>query len=94
VDPVTPSSTGDKQREHLVQCDKFILDRLQLSEPHIVPNDNRFHILAVVEGSVSIASHKQNFNLPRGGTVLVPATTREVKIAPQDRAVVLDMYLP
>jgi mannose-6-phosphate isomerase len=94
VDPVTPSSTDDKQRQRLVQCDKFILDHLRLSEPCKFPDDNRFHILAVVEGAVSITSQDQNFNLPRGGTLLVPATTPEVKIAPQGRAVVLDMYLP
>ncbi len=94
VDPVTPSSTGDEQRERLVQCDKFILDRLRLSEPYKLPDDNRFHILAVVEGALSITSQGQNFDLPRGGTVLVPAATREGKITPKDRAVVLDMYLP
>ena len=94
VNPVTPSSTGDKQCERLVQCDKFILDRLRLSEPHALPDDDRFHIVAVVEGAVSIASESENFNLPRGGTVLISATAREVKLSPQGRVVVLDMYLP
>jgi mannose-6-phosphate isomerase len=94
VNPVTPTTTDDHNTEHLVQCDKFILTRLRLSATHSIPNDNRFHILAVVEGAVSINSERGNCNLQRGDTVLIPATTREVKIAPQDQAVLLDMYLP
>ncbi len=94
VNPVTPTMTGEHGVEHLVQCDKFILDRLRLSDSHLLPHDNRFHILAIAEGAVSINTNSENCNLKRGGTVLIPATTREVKIAPQGRAVVLDMYLP
>lgn len=94
VDPVVPSPTADPNIEHLAKCDKFALDRLRLSAPHTLSNDERFHILAVVEGSISVTSQDQNLDLPRGGTLLVPATTRDVKISPQDRATVLDMYLP
>jgi mannose-6-phosphate isomerase len=94
VDPIIPSSTADPKVEHLAKCDKFVLDRLRLSEPRTLANDDRFHILAVVEGSISVTSPNQNFELSRGGTVLAPATTRKVKILPRDRAVVLDMYLP
>ena len=31
-------------------CDKFILDRWTLRAPQRLPRDDRFHILAVVEG--------------------------------------------
>jgi mannose-6-phosphate isomerase len=94
VNPVTPLATSERDIEHLVQCEKFILDRLRLSASHALPNDNRFHILAVVEGAVSIHTNNENCNLKRGGTVLIPATTRDVKITPQDPAVILDMYSP
>jgi mannose-6-phosphate isomerase len=93
VNPVTPITTNDHV-ERLVQCEKFILDRLRLSASHALAIDNRFHILTVVEGTASINTHIQNYDLQRGGTVLVPATTRNVKIASQGRAVLLDMYLP
>jgi mannose-6-phosphate isomerase class I len=93
VNPIAPTTTNDHV-ERLIQCDKFILDRLRLSASHSLPNDNRFHILAVVEGAVSISADDEDCNLKRGGTALIPATTREVKIVPQDRAVLLDMYLP
>jgi mannose-6-phosphate isomerase len=94
VNPVTPTSNGDPDIEHLVQCDKFILDRLRLTASHTLPDDNRFHILAVVDGAVSINTTSGNYNLQRGGTVLVPATTREAKISPRGKAVLLDTYLP
>jgi mannose-6-phosphate isomerase len=94
VNAVTPARTNEYGIEHLIQCDKFVLDRLRLSAPHTPPNDNRFHILSVVEGAVSIGTKNENCNLQRGNTVLVPATTDEVKITPRGGAVVLDMYLP
>jgi hypothetical protein len=59
-----------------------------------LPDDNQFHIFAVVESGVSINTNSENRNLRRGGTLLAPATTREVRISPQDQAVLLDMYLP
>lgn len=94
VNPATPSTIDEHGIERLVQCDKFILDRLRLSASHTLPHDSRFHILAVIEGAVSINANNENCNLKRGGTLLIPATTREVKIAPEGRAVLLDMYLP
>jgi mannose-6-phosphate isomerase len=94
VNPVKQLQTGQQGVEHLVQCDKFVLDRLRLSASHTRPGDNRFHILAVIEGAVSIEAHDGKCDLHRGGTALVPATTRGVKIVPQDEAVLLDMYLP
>lgn len=94
VNAVTPTATSEQQVERLVQCDKFVLDRWHLTAPRALANDNRFHILAVVEGSVAIESDDSSCILKRGGTILLPATTREVKIVPHERAVVLDMYLP
>jgi mannose-6-phosphate isomerase len=94
VNPITPISTGEHDIERLVQCDKFVLDRFRISEPHTLPEDSRFHILAVVDGAVSVTAKNENSKFQRGGTVLLPATTRDVKIAPQGQAVLLDMYLP
>jgi mannose-6-phosphate isomerase len=94
VNAVTPTLTSEHGIEHLVQCDKFILDRWRLSAPHTQANDNRFHILAVVEGAVSVSTKNETCNLQRGNTVLVPAAASDVKITPQGGAVVLDMYLP
>src|SRR3954469_10027948 len=54
VNAVTQTLTSEHGIELLVRCDKFILDRWRLSVPHTPPDDNCFHILAVVEGAVSI----------------------------------------
>jgi mannose-6-phosphate isomerase len=94
VNAIVPAATSDSEIERLVRCDKFTLDRLRLSASHSLSDDNRFHILAVVEGAISVSTNNDSCNLARGGTTLVPATTREVRISPQGPAVVLDMYLP
>jgi mannose-6-phosphate isomerase len=94
VDPVTPAATSDPEIERLVQCDKFVLDRWRFNNLHMLPDDNQFHIFAVVKGSLSINANSKNCSLRRGGTLLVPATTRGVRISPQDQAVLIDMYLP
>jgi mannose-6-phosphate isomerase len=93
VNPITPKRAANHGIERLVQCDKFILDRLRLSGPHALPSDDRFHILAIIEGSVLINTNNGDVALRRGGTLLIPATTRDVKISPENRAVLLDMYL-
>jgi mannose-6-phosphate isomerase len=94
VNPVAPLATGERDIERLVKCDKFVLDRWRLNTSRNLPDDNRFHILAVVDGNLSLTANDATCNIGRGGTVLVPATTREVKISAPDRAVILDMYLP
>lgn len=94
VNPVQPSKTDSPDVERLVSCDKFILDRRTVRDPQSIPRDDRFHILAVVDGGVALHSNGAIESLQRGDTVLIPASTHDVKIAGQGNAVVLDMYLP
>jgi mannose-6-phosphate isomerase len=94
VNSVKPKPTSNPNSERLVQCDKFVLDRLELSAPHTLPNDDRFHILAVIEGDCLVRNTDEHFNLRRGETILIPATTRDICLSPPSEAVVLDMYLP
>jgi mannose-6-phosphate isomerase class I len=58
-----------------------------------LPHDDRFHILAVVAGSVSLSAAHDNQNLRRGDSILIPASADNIEITPQGRAVLLDMYL-
>jgi mannose-6-phosphate isomerase len=94
VDAVATKSQQNEPIERLVACDKFVLDRWQLDATQSLAHDNRFHILTVVEGSAAISSSGNRFTLPRGGTTLIPATTRPVEVKAQGKAVVLDIYLP
>jgi mannose-6-phosphate isomerase len=94
VNPVTPEATNAPGVERLVACDKFILGRRTLRAPQSIPSDDRFHILAVVDGGVDLHSAANTQALKRGDTVLIPASSQGAEIAGQGRATVLDMYLP
>ena len=84
IQPQTPQATVESQRERLVDCDKFVLDRLHPSStPTSVGGDGRFHILATVSGAAELtwndATHVSNDSTKRrldcGATTLIPATT-------------------
>jgi mannose-6-phosphate isomerase len=94
VAPVVSRPTDRPGVERLVQCDKFVLDRWQFASSQHTASDDRFHILAVIEGTVTVTANGSRHELRRGGTLLVPARCGPVAITPQGRAVVLDMYLP
>jgi mannose-6-phosphate isomerase len=95
--PVGPQSPLPTDRPHvrrLVACDKFVLDRWSFSDPQPAGGDDRFHILAVVEGAVSVAGDPTDEPLVRGQTLLLPASLGPVRLTPHAPAVLLDMYLP
>lgn len=81
--------TIDDARERLVDCDKFVLDRLTLAKPQTIGGDERFHLLVVIEGSISLG----DASLSAGETCLLPAAAGAVEVVPQGRAVVLDVCL-
>jgi mannose-6-phosphate isomerase len=94
VNPVRPTATGRKGVQRLAACDKFVLDRHQLDVSDRQPVDDRFHILAVVEGQIALQGEGGDHSLQRGASILIPASADEVLITPRGRATVLDMYLP
>ena len=94
VKPVAPTSTDRSGVERLVSCDKFILDRWTVDTVERLSHDDRFQILAVIEGEVSLSAGNDKERLRRGDSILIPASANDVEIAPQGRAVLLDMYLP
>lgn len=89
-----PTATDAAGVERLVVCDKFVLDRRNIDSLQRVSYDDRFHILAVVDGDVSLMAGGDVQRLRRGDSVLLPASVREVEIAARGRATLLDMYLP
>ena len=94
VDPRQPQPTEQPNVERLVSCDKFVLDRWRIRDGRRLVSENRFHILAVIEGQATLQSEKGAYKLRRGDTLLVVACCHEVEIEPQDSAVLLDIYLP
>jgi mannose-6-phosphate isomerase len=95
--PVNPSvalPTDDPRVERLVECKSFVLDRWKLSDPATIGGDNRFHLLAVLEGEIRIVGNQVESLIRRGGTILLPACVGACAIEPASSATILDMYLP
>ncbi len=89
-----PAPAGNTRRERLVDCDRFVLDRWAIAGDDRVGGDDRFHILAVLEGTLAIDGDPAAEPLARGGVVLLPAALGAVGIRPSPEAVFLDAYLP
>jgi mannose-6-phosphate isomerase len=94
VEPVVPTARGIGGDERLVECDKFVLDRRMIKNARTISDDDRFHFLAVIEGSVEVTFNDDRKALKRGGTILIPASSQGAQIQSADGAKVLDMYLP
>jgi mannose-6-phosphate isomerase len=94
INPARPVATEIPQRERLVSCDKFVLDRWRLTTSQDLPDDDRCHILAVVEGAVSVTGDASEAPLKFGETLLVPAQRLATSMIPRASAIILDAYLP
>jgi mannose-6-phosphate isomerase len=95
--PVTaqhPRPTDRPLAERLVSCDKFVLDRWQCDKPVAVGGDARCHILAVLQGRVTVAGDPTGQPLIRGDVMLLPAECGATEVIAQGEAVWLDAYLP
>lgn len=91
--PQTPQRSDRPHVERLVECDKFVLDRWTIASQQTVGGDDRCHLLAVIEGTVSIAGDHNERPLRRGETVLLPAALAS-ELKPLTNAVLLDAFLP
>jgi mannose-6-phosphate isomerase len=94
VDSQVPAKTDEPERERLVDCDKFVLDRLAVAKPQAVGGDERFHLLVPLSGAITVAGDVTGKPLQFGQTCLVPAAAGPVEVAPLGKALVLDIYLP
>jgi mannose-6-phosphate isomerase len=94
VAPQVPQKTGDPRRERLVQCDKFVLDRLTIAEDATLGGDDSCHVVAVVDGAIEVAGDPAASPLAIGDTGLLPAGAGRVILRAQGRAAVLDICLP
>lgn len=93
VAPQTPQPADDPRIERLVTCDKFILDRLTWSGELTFVATNRFHIISVLAGEVTLLASPA-LTLTTGQTALVPASHGQLTLTAAKSAVALDMYLP
>jgi mannose-6-phosphate isomerase len=93
VSPQVPRNI-DAGRDRLVECDKFVLDRLTFSAPVTIGGDGRCHLLAMIEGMSVVDDDPSTTPLAAGATALLPAAAAAIEIRPQGRAVLLDIVLP
>jgi mannose-6-phosphate isomerase len=95
VMPAAPVATDRPQVMRLTACDKFVLDRWQIALPREIGGDNRFHILAIIEGSATAVGDPMGKPLATGDTLLLPAAAGSLRLEPAaPGAVLLDIYLP
>lgn len=94
VDAQKPQRTDRSHIVRLVECDKFILDRWEFNEPVRIGGDNRFHIVAVLEGAVDLIDDPEQKTLRPGDTVLLPADYHRCFLDPEGTTKLVDIYLP
>ena len=70
LSPVRPKPTDRPETVRLVECDKFVLDRWEIDSPVRLGGDARFHILAVLAGTLLIENDPAGRPLSRGGTAV------------------------
>lgn len=77
VAPQTPQPTERPTVEHLVVCEKFILDRWRLAGVDKLGGDGRFHILSLLDGEVLLSGSGPQVE---SGRKLGATTTDEVSL--------------
>jgi mannose-6-phosphate isomerase len=92
--PQRPRKTNQGAIECLVNCDKFVLNRWTLMDDQPLNTEERFHILAVIQGRLAIAASSTTTHLARGQTALLPASLDRGQLCPQGSTILLEMHLP
>lgn len=95
--PVAPQAPQPTERAHvtrLAACDKFVLDRWSWQGRQELTASAGLHLLAVLEGEVSLDGDPADRPLQRGETALVPACCSGIGLSARRPAVMLDITLP
>jgi mannose-6-phosphate isomerase len=95
--PIEPQQTGetvDEGRTCLVSCDKFVMHRCEFSNSIRIGGDQRFHFVAVLQGSARLDRDPSGRPLNKGETVLLPSDGGPWTLETTERSVVLDICLP
>lgn len=106
VNPQTPQPTQQPHIQRLVECDKFVLDRWQIDKQNFnevdqtgnqrwkIGGDERFHLVAVLNGSIDVIGDPSQQPLATGQTMLLPASLGSCEVIPHGPTTLLDIYLP
>lgn len=80
--------------ERLVRCDKFVMDRWEVSGAQSRAKTERFEILHVARGTCRIDDGSSTLTLRKGATALLPACVREYGICPRPGVELIRMAEP
>jgi mannose-6-phosphate isomerase len=93
-----PVGTEQPARRRLVDCEKFVLDRIQAPKPNScsvqIAGDARLHLLSVTSGAVRLTWDATSDVLATGESVVLPAAMPPLSAQFDRDSVMLDMYLP
>lgn len=91
----TPKASSRDGWETIVQCEKFVMNRVSLTEASTIGGDGKFRILAVTSGSMTVEGDPSGQAMKLSDTMLIPACLGPTKITPGDKgAEVLEIYVP
>lgn len=86
---------GANRRTFAFVCTYFLLERLDLVEPHTLSCDGeRFYVLSQIEDGSTVTCDGAGQALRPGQTCLLPASLGEVQITPDDGCSLLKAYVP
>lgn len=86
--PQTPVPGDSPDRETLISCAGFVLERINLERPAAIGGDDHCRILSVLAGEVEVGG-EQPLTLARGETCLLPAAAGEQALVPVGKSIVL-----
>lgn len=94
IEPQRPVATSDAGRERLVACDQFQLDRRRATAPVLIGGDDRFCLLTVLAGALTLAGDPAGQPLRAGESALLPAAAGPTQGVPSGPALWLESVLP
>lgn len=90
--PPQPLENG---RTLLVTCPYFTMERWQLAAQQNAATDPAtFEILTVIDGAATLTAQNEALDLPRGTSVVLPASLGAYRLAPHPNATLLRCYVP
>ena len=99
--PIEQLPSGWVVRERLVQCDEFVLDRLQSAQEEVAAmqlgGDGRCHLVTVPAGQAKLTWGHGNASAERlvtGQSLLLPAALPAASVQLEPGTTLLDMYVP
>ncbi len=92
-----PQPTSQAGRARLVECDKFVFDRIRNFDTrpseHTIVGNGRLHLLTVPEGEVQLSWDDSSERLVVGQSVLIPAAMSEIRVTLSSKTTLLVMGL-